>query len=105
MIVDAAGACCPICNDEHRRLVDTLAQELSRNDIALLAAHVVDRVAHGGRWHCVDGCGAGGPVDDPAASPLAAAAVLEGRRLYRRRADLQAVITPTTRSAVPRWQC
>ena len=54
--------------------------------------HVVDRVAAGGRWHCVDGCGAGGVVDDPSASPLAVAAVLDGRRLYARRADLQAVI-------------
>src|SRR5690606_22544972 len=73
---------------------DALSSELSRNDIVLLSAHVVDRVARGGRWHCVDGCGAGGPVEDPEASPLAAAAVLEGRRLYPRRADLQAVIAP-----------
>ncbi|MEO6792494.1 MAG: DUF4192 domain-containing protein [Mycobacterium sp.] len=93
VIVDALGARCPVCNDQHRRLIGALSEELSRNDILLLSAHVVDRVAHGGRWHCVDGCGAGGPVDDPAASPLAAAAVLEGRRLYPRRADLQAVIT------------
>jgi hypothetical protein len=94
VIVDADGACCPVCNDQHRRLVDTLAAELSRNDIVLLGTHLVDRVALGGRWHCVDGCGAGGPVEDPEASPLAAAAVLEGRRLYPRRADLQAVIAP-----------
>ena len=94
VIVDAAGARCPVCNEEHRRLITALAQELSSHDILLLSAHVVDRVAQGGRWHCVDGCGAGGPVDDPAASPLAAAAVLEGRRLYARRADLQAVISP-----------
>jgi hypothetical protein len=94
VIVDAGGARCPLCNDQHRRLVDALSSELSRNDIVLLSAHVVDRVARGGRWHCVDGCGAGGPVEDPEASPLAAAAVLEGRRLYPRRADLQAVIAP-----------
>lgn len=101
VIVDAHGACCPVCNDEHRRLIGVLEQELSRNDIALLSAHVVDEVAPGGRWHCADGCGAGGTVDDPAASPLAAAAVLEGRQLYRRRADLQAVIAPddTARTA------
>lgn len=94
VIVDAEGWCCPVCNDQHRRLIDALTRELSRCDIVLLSAHVVDRVAPGGRWHCADGCGAGGPVDDPEASPLAAAAVLEGRRLYARRADLQAVITP-----------
>lgn len=94
VIVDAQGARCPVCNDEHRRLIAALTEELSRHDILLLSTHVVDRVAHGGRWHCVDGCGAGGRVDDPGSSPLAAAAVLEGRRLYARRADLQAVITP-----------
>jgi hypothetical protein len=53
---------------------------------------VVDRVEAGGRWHCVDGCGESGRVDDPSASPLAAAAVLEGRRLYGSRDDLKAVV-------------
>lgn len=53
---------------------------------------VVDRVAAGGRWHCVDGCGCSGVIDDPSASPLAMAAVLDGRQLYPRRSDLQAVI-------------
>jgi hypothetical protein len=92
VIVDADGAHCPGCNEEHRQLCVVLTEALSQHDIELLAAHVVDRVALGGRWHCVDGCGAGGAVDDPSASPLAAAAVLDGRRLYPRRADLQAVI-------------
>jgi hypothetical protein len=92
VIVDADAVRCALCNEEYRRLCATLTEELSRHDIVLWAAHVVDRVACGGRWHCVDGCGAGGLVDDPSASPLAAAAVLDGRRLYPRRADLQAVI-------------
>ena len=92
VIVDADGAHCPGCNDEHRQLCAALAEALAQHDIQLWAAHVVDRVDRGGRWHCVDGCGAGGAIDDPSASPLAAAAVLDGRRLYRRRADLQAVI-------------
>lgn len=92
VIVDADGAHCPGCNEEHRQLCATLADALARHDIQLWAAHVVDRVALGGRWHCVDRCGAGGAIDDPTASPLAAAAVLDGRRLYARRADLQAVI-------------
>ncbi len=94
VIVDADGADCPQCTEEYRQLCTALAESLSQNDIELWAAHVVDRVAVGGRWHCVDGCGSGGAVDDPSASPLAAAAVLEGRRLYLRRADLQAVIEP-----------
>jgi hypothetical protein len=92
VIVDADGAGCPMCNDQYRDLCVALTDELIRHDIELWAAHVVDRVALGGRWHCVDGCGAGGLVDDPSASPMAAAAVLDGRRLYARRADLQAVI-------------
>ncbi|WP_156688962.1 DUF4192 domain-containing protein [Mycobacterium sp. Marseille-P9652] len=92
VIVDEEGAHCPGCNDDHRKLCDALSEALSRHDIQLWAVHVVDRVALGGRWHCVDKCGSCGTVDDPFASPLAAAAVLEGRRLYPRRADLQAVI-------------
>lgn len=92
VIVDAEGAHCPGCNEEYQQLCAVLAEALSQHDIELWAAHVVDRVALGGRWHCVDGCGSGGEVDDPSASPLAAAAVLDGRRLYRRRADLQAVV-------------
>ncbi len=92
VIIDADGAGCPVCNDDYRELCDELTDALSQHAIALWATHVVDRVAAGGRWHCVDGCGAGGPIDDPSASPLAAAAVLDGRRLYARRADLQAVV-------------
>jgi Domain of unknown function (DUF4192) len=92
VLVDANGAHCPRCNEEYRHLCAALAEALSQYDIELWAAHVVDRVALGGRWHCVDGCGSTGAVDDPSASPLAAEAVLDGRRLYPRRADLQAVI-------------
>ena len=98
VIVDADGAGCPMCNEEYRCLCAALTAELSQHDIALWAVHVVDRVAAGGRWHCVDGCGAGGVVDDPGASPLAVAAVLDGRRLYARRADLQAVIAVDNRA-------
>ncbi len=92
VIVDAEGALCPICNEDHQALCDVLGAALNDRDIELYAAHVVDRIEAGGRWRCVDGCGAQGVIDDPTASPLAAAAVLDGRRLYRRRADLQAVI-------------
>jgi Domain of unknown function (DUF4192) len=98
VIVDADGAGCPMCNEQYRDLCATLTEELSQRDIVLWAAHVVDRVAAGGRWHCVDGCGAGGVIDDPSASPLAVAAVLDGRRLYAWRADLQAVIAVDDRA-------
>lgn len=94
VIVDADGAHCPSCNEEHRQLCAALENALSQHDIELYATHVVDKVALGGRWHCAEGCGSSGLVEDPSASPLAAAAVLDGRRLYPRRADLQAVIAP-----------
>ena len=95
VIVDAAGARCPLCADDHRELASALTQSLAAQGITLWAVHVVDRVARGGLWHCVDGCGARGKVDDPSASPLAVAAVLDGRRLYARRADLEMVIAVT----------
>jgi Domain of unknown function (DUF4192) len=92
VIVDAEGALCPLCGNDYRELADALTESLAAQGITLWAVHVVDKVARGGRWHCVDGCGAGGSVDDPFASPLAVAAVLEGRQLYARRGDLEKVI-------------
>ncbi|MGV0643459.1 DUF4192 domain-containing protein [Mycolicibacterium sp. XJ2546] len=92
VMVDEEGANCRLCNDDYRHLADALTMSLAEQGIELLAAHVVDRVAAGGRWHCADGCGSAGTVEDPSASPLAAAAVLDGRRLYARRAELQQVI-------------
>lgn len=95
VIVDEDGAGCRLCNDEYGELAAMLAAALAERGIELLAAHVVDRVAAGGRWHCADGCGDAGIVEDPSASPLAMAAVLDGRRLYARRAELQDVIAVT----------
>ncbi|KUI40671.1 hypothetical protein AU198_13125 [Mycobacterium sp. GA-1199] len=95
VVVDEDGAGCRLCNDEYRELAAMLASALADRGIELLAAHVVDRIVAGGRWHCADGCGASGTVDDPSASPLAMAAVLDGRRLYARRTELQDVIAVT----------
>lgn len=92
VIVDAEGAHCPMCAEDFRELTKGLTEILAAQGISLVATHVVDRVAAGGRWHCADCCGAGGAVDDPVASPLAMAAVLDGRRLYARRQELQDVI-------------
>jgi hypothetical protein len=92
VVIDEEGAGCRMCNDEYRELAHMLTSALAKRGIELLAAHVVDRVAAGGRWHCADGCGNAGTVDDPSASPLAVAAVLDGRRLYARRAELQEVV-------------
>lgn len=95
VIVDADGALCPMCTAGHRRLCEELTAALQDHKVGLYAAHVVDRVEAGGRWYCIDECGAGGAVEDPDASPMAVAAVVGGRRLYSRRADLQAVISTT----------
>jgi hypothetical protein len=95
VVIDDEAVNCRMCDAEYRELADRLATALGERGIELLAAHVVDRVAAGGRWHCADGCGNAGTVDDPSASPLAVAAVLDGRRMYARRAELQEVIEVT----------
>lgn len=92
VIVDPDGLTCAVCVDEYRMLAAALETKLGGHGIELLAVHVVDRVQAGGRWQCADGCGDKGEVDDPAASPLALAAVLDGRRLYARRTELLEVI-------------
>jgi Domain of unknown function (DUF4192) len=102
VIVDADGARCPMCADGHRQLAAALSDVLALQNITLLTVHVVDRVAAGGRWHCADMCGAGGTVDDPSSSPLAMAAVLDGRRLYARRDELQQVTEVTDTARVRR---
>jgi Domain of unknown function (DUF4192) len=97
VVVDAEGAGCRLCNDEYRDLHEALADGLAGYAIELLDFHVVDTVGPGGRWHCLDG--SGGTVDDPSASPLAMAAVLDGRRLYARREELLEVIEVTDAAA------
>lgn len=92
VIVDAKGADCPMCTEEHRRLMYTLTDELADHGVELIAAHIVAEVAVGARWYCADGCGNSGVVEDPTASPTAVAAVLDGRRLYRRREELVEVV-------------
>ncbi|MGV0815605.1 DUF4192 domain-containing protein [Mycolicibacterium boenickei] len=94
VVVDQETTDCLGCDDRYRELVWTLDEALAAAGIELCAAHVVDRVAAGGHWHCADGCGEQGCVDDPGASPLAAAAVLDGRRLYASRDELLQVIQP-----------
>lgn len=93
VIVDADGANCPMCAEEHRQLAEELTREMDSQDVELVACHVVAEIAAGARWYCADGCGNSGVVEDPTASPTAVAAVLDGRRLYQRREDLVAVVT------------
>lgn len=90
VVVDADGADCRLCNDDYWGLRAALIERLADHAVELLDFHIVDTVGPHGRWHCVDG--SWGSVDDPTASPLAMAAVLDGRRLYARRDELQKVI-------------
>ena len=92
VIVDEDGAACRVCLDEHRELAVALADALLLHGIELLASFVVDRLEAGGRWRCAADQSCGGTIEDPSSTPMAAAAVLDGRRLYARRADLLEVI-------------
>lgn len=95
VIVDDDSALCPMCKDDHGRLCDAIGGALAGHQIEVSAAHVVDVIGVGGTWHRIDGVADSGPVEDPESSPLAAAAVLDGRRLYCRREDLQDLIAVT----------
>ncbi len=92
VIVDDDGASCRMCGDEHRYLADLLGSALGERGIELLAVHVVDELAAGGHWHSADDRGDMGRLKDPMTSPMAVAAVLDGRRLYGDRGELQGVI-------------
>ncbi|MCB0964510.1 MAG: DUF4192 domain-containing protein [Mycobacterium sp.] len=92
VVVQADCADCSECNEDYRLLGLDLAGALDEQGIDLCALYVVDRVQAGGRWHCADGCGQHGMIDDPDVSPLAVEAVVDGRRLYSSRADLTQVI-------------
>ncbi|ORX19439.1 DUF4192 domain-containing protein [Mycobacterium xenopi] len=92
VIVSAEAASCPICARQFRDLSGDLDGALGRRGARLLGAFVVDRIQAGGRWHCVDNCGGGGVLNDPAASVMAAAAVAAGHRMYKDRDELKASV-------------
>lgn len=92
VVVSAEGAGCRMCGDQFRALARDLTAALQRRGARLLGAGVVDRVEAGGRWHCVDGCGVSGVLDDPANSPMAAAALAAGHRMYGTREELKASV-------------
>ena len=82
VFVSAENASCAMCAVEFGEQARQLSAALERRGAQLLDAVVVDRIEAGGRWRCVDNCGKGGIVDDPATSAAAAAAVVAGLRLY-----------------------
>lgn len=92
IVVDADGARCDMCAAERHELITELRDALSECDIDLIAAHVVDRIEAGGYWHCYDGCGAEGPIDDPELSPVMVAAALDGRVVHKNREALEKLV-------------
>ena len=95
VVVDHDEALCPMCNEDHRRLGAALTAALAKHRIGMAGLYAVDAITAGGNWMCLAGFGQGthGKVDDPGSSPMAVAAVLDGRRLYGRREELLEVIS------------
>ena len=92
VIVSDEAASCPICGEQFRDMSRELSEALARHGARLRGGFVVDRIEAGDRWHCVDNCGASGVLNDPAASVMAAAAVVAGRRMYKDRGELKASV-------------
>ena len=102
VVVDAEGAGCRLCNDEYRDLQQALDDRLADQQIDLLDFHIVDTVGRDGRWHRLDG--SWGTVDDPSASPLAMAAVLDGSTAVRpSRGAPRGSSHPPIRPRATRW--
>lgn len=78
--------------DRFRAMVSEVGAAMRAYDRKLFGAVLVDRIEAGGRWTCMDNCGATGVLGDPSSSVLAAAAVAEGRRLYGSRAEMAATV-------------
>ncbi|MBU8820958.1 DUF4192 domain-containing protein [Mycolicibacterium goodii] len=88
VVVSEEGATCPTCGEQFRAVIDDVALALQRRGYPLLAAVMVDRIAAGGRWWCLDDKAVAGVLEDPASSALAATAVANGRRMFASRAEL-----------------
>ena len=92
VVVSAEGASCPMCGSQFRALVGDVSAALKRRGGQLFDAVMVDGVEAGGRWSCIDNCGVAGVLDDPATSVMAAAAVVDGRRMFGTRDELKASV-------------
>lgn len=92
VFVSQDSALCPVCAEQFADVGTRLGDLLGAKGARLAGGFVVDEIAAGGRWRCVDGCGERGVLGDPLSSPLAAAAVVAGRRLYRDREELAASV-------------
>lgn len=92
VIVDGAdGVELPKREETHRDLVAELRGAINGVGVKVAGVYVVDRLAVGGSWFEVGGerCGM---MLDPATTPLAIGAAVAGRRIFKSRADLEAVV-------------
>lgn len=87
VIVDDAGS-----PDEHRQLAADVRAMFDGVGVEVLGISSVPVVAAGQMWSCPDGCGAGGVLDDPMTSPLAAEMVLAGRNITSSREGLASLV-------------
>lgn len=87
VIVDDKGG-----SEEHLQLAADIQAMFDGVGVEVLGISAVPSIAAGQRWSCPDGCGAGGVLDDPMSSPLAAEMVLHGRHIARRREALEALV-------------
>lgn len=88
VVVSEEGATCSTCGEQLRAMVGDVRSELEQRGYPLLAAVMVDRIAAGRRWSCLDDGAVAGVLEDPASSALAATAVADGRRMFASRAEL-----------------
>jgi len=90
VVCDRPGGVDPPCRD----VVDQLAEDLADASIPVQGRVWAAELVAGARWCCYDECGCSGTLDDPAASPLAAAAVAAGQVTYSDRSALARLVAP-----------
>ena len=78
---------------DHHPLISALTDAMVAHNITVQGAVSVPTITAGAAWTCIqDECGATGVIDDPQSTPMAMAAVLAGRPIFRDRAELAALI-------------
>jgi len=87
---------------DHHALIASLTAGMEARNITVEGAVSVPEIVTGATWRCIqDQCGASGAIDDPKATPMALAAVLAGRPIFRTRDELVALVAPAPETTVP----
>jgi hypothetical protein len=97
VVSDRPGAD-PPCRD----VVDQLAEFLAEVSVPVQARVWAAELVEGARWCCYDECACSGVLDDPAASPLAAAAVAAGQVTYSDRSAMELLVAPGEQATLGR---